>query len=61
MLAPPLGSWRPLLGEILDPPLLSEVGGAYAKSGLIGMLSNKRPDVEFKDIKLDETGESLFA
>ena len=21
MLAPPLGSWRPLLGEILDPPL----------------------------------------
>ena len=22
MLAPPLGSWRPLLGEILDPPLL---------------------------------------
>ena len=22
MLAPPLGSWRPLLGEILDPPLV---------------------------------------
>ena len=22
MLAPPLGSWRPLLGEILDPPLI---------------------------------------
>ena len=22
MLAPPLESWRPLLGEILDPPLL---------------------------------------
>ena len=22
--APPPGSWRPLLGEILDPPLLSE-------------------------------------
>ena len=22
MLAPPLGSWRPLLGEILDPPLM---------------------------------------
>ena len=21
MLAPPLGRWRPLLGEILDPPL----------------------------------------
>ena len=41
--------------------ILSEVGGAYAKHGLIGMLSSKRPDVEFKDIKLDETGESLFA
>ena len=41
--------------------ILSEVGGAYAKSGLIGMLSNKLPHVEFKDIKLDETGESLFA
>ena len=25
MLAPPLGSWRPLLGEILDPPLLSQL------------------------------------
>ena len=23
MLAPPLGSWRPLHGEILDPPLLA--------------------------------------
>ena len=23
MLAPPLGSWRPLLGEILDPPLMA--------------------------------------
>ena len=23
MLAPPLGSWRPLLGEILDPPLIN--------------------------------------
>ena len=22
MLAAPLGSWRPLLGEILDPPLI---------------------------------------
>ena len=41
--------------------ILSEVGGAYARNGLIGMLSNKRPDVEFKDIKLDETGESLFS
>ena len=24
MLAPPLGSWRPLLGEILDPPLKAQ-------------------------------------
>ena len=24
MLAPPLGSWRPLLGEILDPPLYGD-------------------------------------
>ena len=39
--------------------IFSEVGGTYAKGGLIGMLSNKRPDVEFKDIKLDEAGESL--
>ena len=31
MLAPPLGSWRPLLGEILDPPLLMEtVSRAYS-------------------------------
>ena len=25
MLAPPLGSWRPLLGEFLDPPLIVHV------------------------------------
>ena len=36
--------------------IFSEVGGTYAKDGLIRMLSNKRPDVEFKDIKLGEGG-----
>ena len=25
MLVPPLGTWQPLLGEILDPPLISDV------------------------------------
>ena len=25
MLVPPLGSWRPLLGEILDPPLYNAI------------------------------------
>ena len=28
---PPLGSWRPLFGEILDPPLQ---GGANSKGGV---------------------------
>ena len=28
--------------------------------GLLGFLSNKRPDVEFKEIQMDESGKLLF-
>ena len=48
------------MAKKLTVHIFSEVGGTYAKDGLIGMLSNKRPDVDFKDIKLDETGKSLI-
>ena len=30
MLALPPGSWRPLLGEILDPPLMVKIGSHEA-------------------------------
>ena len=39
MLAPPLGSWRPLLGEILDPLLMPS---NFFKEGLIVMLSHAK-------------------
>ena len=36
MLAPPpLGSWRPLLGEILDPPLVSNVTFLVTNPGVL--------------------------
>ena len=39
MLAPlPLGSWRPLLGEILDPPLRNNVQG-YSREQLVLLVS----------------------
>ena len=38
MLAPPLGSWHPLLGEILDPPLIAipSISGKYKSMVTIG-------------------------
>ena len=40
--------------------VFSEVSSAYAKTGLLGILSNKRPDVEFKEIQIDESGKLLL-
>ena len=36
MLAPPLGSWRPLLGEIVDPPLARDVFGKKWSKEYVG-------------------------
>ena len=36
MLAPPPGSWRPLLGEILDPPLLTVIPYGYIYGKFVG-------------------------
>ena len=38
MLAPPVGSWCPLLGEILDPPLQpsKHISGGWAQRGVEG-------------------------
>ena len=40
---PPLGSWRPLLGEILDPPLVTLFTCHYAVEGKISQPLIRRP------------------
>ena len=40
--------------------VFSEVSSAYAKTGLLGILSNKCPNVEYKEIRMDESGKLLL-
>ena len=40
--------------------VFSERSKSVEKYGLLGLLSNNRPDVEFKEIQMDESGKLWF-